>query len=84
MERDCTHHLQFVLPELLLLRLIQKRELADMMHKDISQNRQLRVKRADLAKLGLEGGAETLECGGGVELSDFLLDLLGDELALEI
>ena len=55
-----------------------------MMHKDISQNRQLRVKRADLAKLGLEGGAETLECGGGVELSDFLLDLLGDELALEI
>ena len=36
---ECTHHLQLILPKLLLVRLIQKRELSDMMHKKISQNR---------------------------------------------
>jgi hypothetical protein len=30
------HHLQFILPELLLSRLIEEREIANMMDKDVS------------------------------------------------
>lgn len=34
-----THNLQLVLPELLLPRLIQEREFANMVHEDVSQDR---------------------------------------------
>lgn len=80
----CTYDLQLFLPELLLLRLIEKRKLPNMVHKDIPQNRQLRVQRADLAKVGFKGGAEALECGGRVELCNLVLDLLGYQLALQV
>lgn len=61
-----THDLQLILPELLLMRLVQKWEIANMMHKDIPQNRQLGVNGRDFAKLGSEGGAEALQGGWGV------------------
>jgi hypothetical protein len=80
----CTYDLQLFLPKLLLLRLIQKRKLSDMMHKDIPQDRQLRVQRTYFAKVGFERRAEALECGGGVELCDLVLDLLGYQLALQV
>ena len=54
------------------------------MHKDIPQDWQLRVQRADLTKVGFKRGAEALECGGRVELCDLVLDLLGYQLALQV
>lgn len=55
-----------------------------MMHKNIPQNWQLRIDRRDLAELRFKWGAETVQGGGGVQLSDFVADLVTDEFALEI
>jgi hypothetical protein len=55
-----------------------------MVHKNISQDREVRVQRTYFAKVGFEGGAEALEGGWRVELCDFELDLLGDQLALQV
>ncbi len=41
--RMVTHHLQFVLPELLLVGLVEKGKLANMMNEYISQNRQVGI-----------------------------------------
>lgn len=79
-----TYHLQLILPKLLLARLVQKWEIAHMMHKNIPQNWQLRIDRRDLAELRFKRGAETVQGGGGVQLSDFIADLVTDEFALEI
>lgn len=54
------YHLQFVLPEFLLARLIQKGEIPDMVDKHIPQDRQVRVLRRELTSIGAEWGAETL------------------------
>lgn len=84
MGRSGAHHLQLVLPKLLLLRLIQKREFSNMMHENISQDRQIRIQWGDFTKLRSKRRAESLEGGWGVELSDLEFDLLGNEFALEI
>ena len=79
-----TYHLELVLPELLLLGLIKEREVAHMVDEDVPEDGEVGVERGDLPKVGLEGGAESAQGGGGVELGDFSLDLLREELSLEI
>ena len=64
--------------------LIQKREIAHMMHENITQNRQLRIDWRDLAKLGLERGAEAVQGSGRIQLGDFVTNLVADKFALEI
>jgi hypothetical protein len=55
-----------------------------MMHKNIPQNRQIRVQRAYFPEIRFERGAESLEGGGGIQLGNFEFDLLGYEFAFEI
>ena len=55
-----------------------------MMHKDISQDRQIRIEGGDFTKLRSKRRTESLEGGWGVELSDFEFDLLGNEFTFEI
>jgi hypothetical protein len=81
---SATYHLQPILPKILLPCLVEKWKLADMVDKDVAQNRQLRVERRYLAILGPEGGAEAPQRRRRVELCDFPLDLLRDELALQV
>lgn len=38
-----THYLQLILPELLLLRLVEKGEIANMVHEDITKDRELGI-----------------------------------------
>lgn len=84
MALSATYHLQPILPKLLLPRLVEKWKLADMVDKDVAQNRQLRVERRHLAILGSEGGAKAPQRRRRVELCDFPLDLLRYELALQV
>lgn len=79
-----THHLQLVLPEFLLAGLVEKRKLADMVDKDIAQERKFRVDRRDLANIRLEGSAEAAEGRGRVELGDLPFGLLSDQLPFEV
>jgi len=76
--------LQLVLPELLLLGLVEEGKLAHMVDEDVSKERELRVQRRDLAKVGLEGRAEASQRCGRVELRNLPFDLFGNEFALEI
>jgi len=46
-----THYLQLILPELLLLRLVEKWEIANMVHEDITKDRKLGVNGGDFAEL---------------------------------
>lgn len=55
-----------------------------MVYKDVAEDGELRVEGGDLPNIGFEGGAKSLEGRGGVELRDFVLDLLRNELALEV
>lgn len=55
------YSLQFVLPKLLLPRLVQEGEIADMVHKDISEQWQFRVLRLDLACIGFKRRTESLQ-----------------------
>lgn len=82
--RKSTYCLQLVLPELLLLRLVEKGKFADMVHKDVSKDWKLRIKRRHLAKVRLEGRAESAKGSRRVELRNFPPHLLRDELALEV
>lgn len=59
-----TNHLQLVLPEFLLPGLVEKGKVAHMVHKHISQKRQLRISRCDLAGIRSEGSTESLQGGG--------------------
>jgi len=59
-----TYHLQLVLPEFLLPRLIKERELSHMVNEDVSQNGELGVQRRYLAKLGFEGGTKPTQGSG--------------------
>lgn len=56
-----TYDLQFVLPKLLLLRLVQEREIAHMVHEYISQNREFGMFRSNFTPLGSEWGSKVLE-----------------------
>ena len=59
-----TYHLQFVLPELLLLCLVQEGEVADMVNEYVAEEREFRVLRRNFAGVGSEGRAKALEgCG---------------------
>jgi hypothetical protein len=49
--RCFTYDLELVLPKLLLLRLVEEWELADMVDEDISQDWKLRIKGGDFAEL---------------------------------
>lgn len=82
--RNETHHLQLILPELLLVCLVEKWEVANMVDEDVPQDRQLRIHGRDLAVLRSKGRTESLQRGGGVQFENFAADLTGDELALEI
>lgn len=79
-----TYHLQLILPKLLLAGLIEERELAHMVHKDVSQNRQFRINGGNFPKFRFEGSAEAVEGSRGVQLVDFVTYLTGDQLALQI
>lgn len=79
-----TYHLELVLPELLLLRLVEKWKVAHMVDEDVSEYREIRVERGYLSKIGLEGGAESAQGSRGVQLGDFTPNLLREELSLEI
>lgn len=57
----CTHHLQLVLPKLLLLGLVEKGKLADMVDKDVAEDGETGVERRDLANVGAEGRAESAQ-----------------------
>lgn len=79
-----THHLELVLPKLLLLCLVEEGKVANMVNEDVSQDRELRIEGGNLAHVGLERRAKTLESGGRVEFRDLIPDLLGDEFSLEV
>lgn len=79
-----TYHLQLVLPKLLLAGLVEEGKVANMVNEDVAKDGQLGVEGRDFADVRLEGRAEALEGGGGVELRHLILDLLCDELALEV
>lgn len=55
-----------------------------MMHEDVAQDGQLRVQWRHFTKFRLERCAEASQRGGGVELGDLELDLLGEEFAFEV
>ena len=44
-----TYHLQLVLPKLLLLRLVQEREIADVVYEDVAKDGEFRVLWSDFA-----------------------------------
>lgn len=79
-----THNLQLVLPELLLVRLVQERELAHMVHEDVSQDGEVGLEGRDLAVFRAKGSAEALERSRRAELIYLEPHLLGNELSLEI
>jgi hypothetical protein len=79
-----THHLQLVLPKLLLARFVQEGEISDMVNKDIPKDRQLGFLRRDLAVRRFEWGTETTQGRWRVEFVDLPLDLLRYELPLEV
>lgn len=46
-----THYLQLILPELLLLGLVEKGEIANMVHENITKDREFGIDGGDFAKL---------------------------------
>lgn len=54
-----TYHLELVLPELLLLRLVEKRKVAHMVDEDVPEHGEIGVEGGYLPKIGLEGGTES-------------------------
>lgn len=79
-----TYDLELVLPKLLLLRLIQKRKVADMLDEDVPQDGELGFLRRHFALLRLERRAEALQRRGGIELADLPFDLVGNEFSLQV
>lgn len=74
-------HLQLVLPKLLLFRLVEEREFANMVDKDVAEDREAGLERRDLANIGSEGCAESTEGCWRVEFGDFPFRLLAHELS---
>jgi hypothetical protein len=79
-----TYSLQLILPKLLLLGLVQEREVADMVHEYEAKNGEFGVFWSDLALVRAERRPKALEGCGRRELGDFEACLLREELALEI
>jgi hypothetical protein len=79
-----TYNLQAILPELFFMGLIQERKFADMVNEDISQNREIRIQRRDLAILGPKGSTKSLQCRWRGELLDFIVRLIGYEFSFQI
>jgi hypothetical protein len=76
--------LELVLPKLLLLCLVQEREVANMVYEYVAEEREVRVFGGDLACIRLERRAESLEGGRVGQLGDFELGLLGYEFAFKV
>jgi hypothetical protein len=55
-----------------------------MVYEYVAEDGELRVLRRDFARIGAEGRAEALQGRGSVELGYLVVDLLGDEFALEV
>lgn len=55
-----------------------------MVDEYVSEDGELGLKRRNLSKLGAKGRAEPAQGGGGVELGDFVLDLFGEKLPLQV
>lgn len=79
-----THHLQLVLPELLLPGLVEEREIPHMVDEDVAKDGELRIDWGDLAEFRLERGTEATEGSWGIQLGDFLVYLAGKEFSLEV
>ena len=76
-----TYHLQFVLPELFLLRLVKKRKLSHMVDKDMTKDGQFRIDRRHFSILRSEWRSESLERGRGIELLNLFMNLSVDEFS---
>ena len=74
------YHLKFVLPKLLFSCLVQKWKIPDMVHKDVAEDRQIRVHGSDFAILGSKGSTEALEGSRRSKLRDLVGYLMGYEL----
>lgn len=61
-----TYHLELVLPELLLLCLVEKREVAHMVDEDVPEDGEVGFEGGYFPKIGLEGGAESAQRSGRV------------------
>jgi hypothetical protein len=76
--------LKLFLPKLLLSRLVEKGEVAYMVHKYEAEDWEVRVQRTNFANVGFERTAKASECGGGIQFGDLGPDLVGDEFSLEV
>lgn len=56
-----TYNLQLILPKLLLARLVEKREIAHMVNKNIPQNRQFRINGRNLAEFRLKWRTKAMQ-----------------------
>jgi hypothetical protein len=63
-----TYHLELVLPELLLLGLVEEWEFADMVDEDVPKDWKLRIKGGYLAEVRFERGTKSSEGSWGVQL----------------
>lgn len=79
-----TYNLEFVLPKLLFLGLVEERKISNMVDENETKNREFRLLRRDLTTLRTKWRAESLKSGWRVELVDFPFRLLGNKLALEV
>jgi hypothetical protein len=61
-----THHLQLILPELFLSRLVEEGEVSNMVNEDIPKDRKFRVDRGDFSEFRLKRSTEATEGGWGV------------------
>ena len=66
------------------MRLVEKREIADMVNEDISKDREFRVDRSEFAEFGPERLAKAAEGRGGVQLGNLASDFPPDEFAFEV
>lgn len=79
-----TYNLEFVLPKLLFLGLVEERKISNMVDENETKNGEFRLLRRDLTTLRTKWRAESLKSGWRVELVDFPFRLLGNKLALEV
>lgn len=79
-----THHLQPILPKLLLVGLIEEGKVADVVDEDVAQDRQVRIDGGHLAIVRFEGSAKAAQSGRGGQLGDLMAHLAADELTLEV
>ena len=78
------HHLQFILPKLLLLGLVKEWKVPDMMDEYVAKDGQVRVDWGDFAIIGSKRGTKPLECRCRRQLINLVMDLLREELPFEV